>query len=299
MYTRIVLFLIIMSVAVSAGCGGGGSAAGDETVAAFYPLAFATEQVGDGKTRNLTPPGAEPHDFELTPGDVAAVKDAKLVVYLGEGFQPALEEAIADRTGPSLDLLEGERLLVASAHEHHEGEPEAGEEPAGETPLDPHVWLDPVRYGRMASRIAAALGNPDGATAFTAELDALDAEFARGLRACERREIVTSHAAFGYLADRYDLTQVPLTGLSPEAEPSAKDIARLATEVEKEGATTVFFETLVSAKLAETVAREAGAETAVLNPLEGLTSEEENDGADYFSVMRENLAVLREALGCT
>ena len=127
----------------------------------------------------------------------------------------------------------------------------------------------------------------------------LDRVLARGLAHCERREIVTSHAAFAYLADRYDLEQVPLVGVSPEAEPDPRDIERLIDEVARTGATTVFFEPLVSSRLAETVAREAGVSTAVLDPLEGLTSEQEESGGDYFSVMRQNLAALRAALGCT
>jgi zinc transport system substrate-binding protein len=132
-----------------------------------------------------------------------------------------------------------------------------------------------------------------------ARLEALDRDLARGLGECERREIVTSHAAFAYLADRYDLEQVPLAGVTPESEPDAREIERLVDEVRRTGATTVFFEPLVSPRLAETVAREAGVRTAVLDPLEGLTPEQEDAGADYFSVMRENLAALRAALGCT
>jgi zinc transport system substrate-binding protein len=129
-------------------------------------------------------------------------------------------------------------------------------------------------------------------------LEALDTELEQGLRRCERREIVTSHAAFSSLAERYGLVQVPLTGLSPEAEPGARDIEHLVGEVRETGATTVFVEPLVSPRLAETVAREAGATTAVLDPLEGLSQARLDAGADYVGVMRENLAALRAALGC-
>jgi zinc transport system substrate-binding protein len=120
----------------------------------------------------------------------------------------------------------------------------------------------------------------------------------RGLTSCDRRELVTSHTAFAYLADRYGLVQIGLTGVSPEGEPAPGALVDLVDEVIESGATTVFFETLVSPELAETVARESGAKTAVLNPLEGLTQAEVDAGEDYFSVMRSNLAVLREALGC-
>jgi zinc transport system substrate-binding protein len=285
---RIVL-ISVAAVAVGLGataCGGGGpETSGTEVVAGFYPLAFAAEQVGGTRVdvRNLTPSGAEPHDLELTAQDVRAVRDADLVLYIGGGFMPALEQAVADRKGPSLDLLGGQELA------------EGGD---GEEARDPHVWLDPVRYAQMAKATASALGDEAAADGLVARLDALDAEFRRGLATCRRRQIVTSHAAFGYLASRYGLEQVALEGLSPEAEPSARGLEDLVRLVEKSGATTVFFETLVSPKLAETVAREAGVRTAVLDPLEGLTEDDAAAGADYFSVMRNNLTALRDALGC-
>ncbi len=251
-------------------------------MAAFYPLAFAAREVSPATpVRDLTPPGAEPHDLELTARDVGRLRDALLVIYAGGGFQPAVEEALEDRARRSLDVLEAVELL------------------SGEGTVDPHVWLDPVRYAAVARSIARSLGRPRGAERLSARLDALNREFERGLARCERREIVTSHAAFAYLAKRYHLEQVPLVGFSPEAEPSAGELERLVEQVRDTGATTVFFETLGSPRLAETVAREAGATTAVLNPLEGLTSEQEERADDYFDVMRENLAALRRALGCT
>lgn len=289
MIARIVL-IMVATVAVSltaTACGGSdGGASAKEVVAGFYPLAFAAEQIGGAgvSVRNLTPAGAEPHDLELTARDVKAVQAADLVLYLGNGFMPGLERAVADREGPSLDLLDGQALFQ-------------GED--GKQALDPHAWLDPVRYAQMVRAIGTGLGDEAAANDLVQRLDALDAELQQGLATCERRQIVTSHAAFGYLAQRYGLEQVPLEGLSPEAEPSAQGIEELVRLVENAGVTTVFYETLVSPKLAETVAREAGAKTAVLNPLEGLTQDEAAAGADYFSVLRENLAALRRALGCT
>ena len=243
------------------------------------------EQVGAGiQVSNLTPPGAEPHDLELTPRDVGRVRAAALVVYVGDGFQPSVETAVEGREGPSLDVLRGSDLLPAAS--------QGG-------PPDPHVWLDPIRYAAVARRIARALGDPGAADALVRRLHALDARFRHGLERCARRELVTSHAAFGYLAARYGLEQVPLVGLSPEAEPGPKELERLVGEVRATGATTVFSETLGSTALADTVARESGAKTATLDPLEGLTPAEVDAGADYFSVMQENLAALRKALGCT
>ena len=290
MFSRIILFsgVLAATAALAAGCGGSpGSKNEKAVVAGFYPLAFAAEQIAVAGTavENLTPAGAEPHDLELTPGDVRAVDDAALVLYLGKGFMTGLETAVEQREGRSLDLLAGEDLKQGKGED-------------GEIVLDPHVWLDPVRYAAMARAIGAELGQTETAGRLAGKLERLDAEFRTGLETCKRRQIITSHAAFGYLAARYGLEQVPLEGLSPEAEPSARGIADLADFVKTSGATTVFFETLVSPKLARTVAREAGVETAVLNPLEGLTDDEIAAGEDYFSVMRSNLASLRKALGC-
>ena len=278
-FVRIVLVLILTSL-VAGSCGGSdGDGNGSEqvdVVAAFYPVAWAAEQVaGEGiRIRNLTPPGTEPHDVELTARDVERIRAADVVLYLGGGFQPAVEDAVDGASGTAVDLLE---------------------DPVDR---DPHIWLDPVRFSGTVERIADALDRPEGASGTVAELRALDGDFARRLATCTRREIVTAHEAFGYLARRYHLEQVAITGISPEAEPTPRELERVIERVRRTGATTVFFETLVSPRLAETVARETGAGTAVLNPIEGLTSEQAEAGEDYLSLMRDNLAGLREALGC-
>lgn len=278
-----------------AGCGGGAPSAvtgagttshATSVVAAFYPLAYLAAQVGGARVRvrDLTPTGAEPHDLELGSARVREILQADLVLYLGGGFMPALDDALRSRRGPSLDLLRGRRLLTAT--------------PTGRGGADPHVWLDPVRYAAMAREVARGLGDAGAADALVARLQALDAQLRRGLARCARREIVTSHAAFAYLASRYRLRQVPLEGLAPEAEPSGSALAGLVAAVRRTRATTVFAETLLSPRLARTVAREAGVRTALLNPIEGLTRQESARGADYFSLMRANLAALRRALGC-
>jgi zinc transport system substrate-binding protein len=285
MSMRIILTTLAIVVTVLlAGCGGSDSSDDRmDVVAAFYPLAYAAEQTGGDSVSvtNVTPPGTEPHDVELSPRDVERVRSADLVLYLGSGFQPALERAVKGGRGDALDLLDG-----------------TDTEPGPEGTLDPHVWLDPIRFAAMVERIGEALKRPEAADALATRLRRLDADFRAGLANCARDEIVTSHAAFGYMARRYGLEQIALTGISPEAEPSARELERVINEVRKRKATTVFFETLVSPRLAETVAREAGARTDVLNPLEGLTEEELSRGENYFTVMREDLAVLRQALGC-
>jgi zinc transport system substrate-binding protein len=285
---RLLGLVSIALVVVVAGCGGPVSDSGKETVvAAFYPLAWAAEEIGGSgvDVHNLTPPGAEPHDIELTPRDVDRVRKADLVLYLGDGFQPALEKAVEDRRGLSIDLLLGLQLAAAPKSEE-------------ELSVDPHVWLDPLRFAVLVRRIGRALHRQRAASRLVVRLHALDREYRRGLASCRRHEIVTSHAAFGYLAKRYGLRQIALTGLSPEAEPGPRDLQRLVHQVESSGATTVFFESLVSPKLAQTVAREAGAKTAVLDPIEGLTKDELTAGDDYLSLMRTNLATLHEALAC-
>ncbi len=280
------LATLLLVLVLGTGCAGDEPDQRPTVVAAFYPLAWAAEQIGGDSIDvvNLTPPGAEPHDVELTPRDVEKIQNADLVLYLGSGFQPALEHAVEGRSGPSLDLLDGQKLLTGADEE--------------QGAYDPHVWLDPSRFAAMVTLIGAQLHLEPAAARLVAKLEALDSELADGLAHCRRHEIVTSHAAFGNLAKRYGLKQLALTGLSPEAEPSPRDLEALVDEVKQTDATTVFFETLVSSKLADTVAREAGAKTAVLDPLEGLTEDEVAAGEDYFSVMRGNLAILRAALQC-
>lgn len=259
---------------VVAGCGIGDKSESATVVAAFYPLAWAAERiVADGtEVVNLTPPGAEPHDVELSSRHAERIREARLVLYIGGGFQPAVEDAVSERAGISLDVLEGER--------------------------DPHVWLDPVRFRQVVIEIGGAVERPKRAAVLAGELAQLDASYRRGLERCERRTLVTGHAAFSHLADRYGLTQLSLTGPSPEAEPGPRELEQLIDDVRASGATTVFAEPLVSDRIAETVARETGAEVAVLDPLEGLSEERLAAGEDYSSVMRDNLGALREALGC-
>jgi zinc transport system substrate-binding protein len=278
------ILVSLVGAAALAGCGSTGSAS--DVVAAFYPLAFAAQTVGGPglHVRNLTPTGAEPHDIELTPKDVAAVQKARLVIYISHDFQPAVQDAVRNARGVRLDAVEGLSLARGVGDESGKA--------------DPHVWLDPILFARVVRRIGTALGRPRAATRLVAKLDALDRAYRAGLRDCARRTFVTSHAAFGYLAARYGLHQVAITGLDPEAEPSARRLASLAALVRKLGTDTVFFERLVSPKLAQTVAREAGVHTAVLDPIEGLTHSESEEGASYLSLMRQNLLALRTALRC-
>jgi zinc transport system substrate-binding protein len=265
------LVLTLLVATTLAGCD---DAAAPDVLGTFYPLAWAAGEIASGAdVANLTPPGTEPHDVELTPGDVETIRGAGLVVYVGGGFQPAVEDAVSERDGRALDVL-----------------------PAGED--DPHVWLDPIAFAAIAEEIGAALGRRDAGVELGDELRDLDGELRGGLASCERRVLVTTHEAFGHLARRYGLTQLSLAGRSPEAEPGPRELEGLVEDVRASGATTIFAEPLASDRLAETVAREAGVEVAVLDPLEGLDQERLDAGDDYVTVMRANLAALREALGC-
>jgi len=292
---------LVALMALAAGSCSSGSAGGNgrlEVVAGFYPLAEAATRVGGSKVdvRNLTPPGVEPHDLELTPDAIAAIQSADVVLYLGHGFAPAVEQAVADAQGTKVDLLQGMPLAG--------GVPEAGGESLS---VDPHVWLDPVLYRRVVDRTEQALARAEpsaaptfrsNARAFDSDLSRLDQEFRIGLTGCLRNVIVTSHAAFGYLSGRYGLVQEAIAGLAPDAEPSPSRLAELAALVRRNAVTTIFTEELVSPRVAQTLAREVGVQTAVLDPLEGLTRDEAAAGADYLSVMRDNLRTLRIALGC-
>jgi zinc transport system substrate-binding protein len=292
---RRIAALALAAVAVfAAGAATGGCspdpAAGNSDVAvvtAFYPLQFVAERVGGDRVAvtNLAKPGAEPHDLELQPKQLASLVDADLVVHLG-GFQPAVDEAIeAEAKKKALDAATVQPLVDN----------------------DPHVWLDPIRLAAIGDRVAERLGavdekNADAyrdrAAALRADLTALDTEFSNGLKTCARHDIVTSHAAFGYLAARYGLTQVPISGLSPDAEPTPQRVAEVAALARSRNVTTIFFETLVSPRIAETLATEVGARAEVLDPIEGLEPGAA-PGTDYLSVMRRNLAKLRAALGCS
>lgn len=274
------------------GSSSGAGASGTNVVAAFYPLQYAAQAVG-GDTVNvttLTPPGVEPHDLELSAAQVADIAAADLVLYV-KGFQPAVDEAVAQQAADrAIDVSAGLNLLT-------------GPDDAGAN--DPHVWLDPANMATIGAAVAERLAQiaPDSAATVNAnsadlasQMSALSKDYTNGLATCRSRDLVVSHEAFGYLAKAFDLTQVGISGLSPEAEPSPARIKEVADLVRSKGITTIYYETLVDPKVAQTVADETGATVAVLDPLEGLA---EGATGDYASVMRANLATLEAGQGCT
>lgn len=268
-----------------------------QVVASFYPLAEFTRQVtGDhADITTITPAGAEPHDYEPTPQDIVNLQKAKVFFYNGSGVESWVQKAVTDLDASkttSFNMSDQFSLLQST-------------EDANTT--DPHIWLDPVNAQKEVQLIADAVRKADPTNAlfyqanadrYRQQLADLDQQYRLGLSDCSQKDIVTSHAAFAYLAKEYDLNQVSIAGLSPDEEPSPKQLADVAAFARKNNITYIFFETLVSPKLAETVAREIGAQTLVLNPLEGLSDAERATGENYITVMQKNLINLRTALQC-
>ncbi|MBP0451701.1 zinc ABC transporter substrate-binding protein [Kitasatospora sp. RG8] len=289
-------------------CGGDSSAKGSggklDVVASFYPMEYLASQIGGEhvKVTDLTAAGVEPHDLELTAKQVANVKKAGAVVYL-KGLQPTVDKAVADSGAKHVIDATAASPLV----DHHlgEGHSEGDGHDHAEAAGDPHLWLDPTRYAAVARSVGDgfAKADPEHAADYRKNTDdlvnrltALDQEFRDGLKDAGTRTFVTSHAAFGYLAEHYGLTQVAINGVDPESEPTPARLAEVQKAAKEHGVTTVFFETLVSPKLAETVAKDLGLKTAVLDPLEGVKDSSKDD---YLTVMRRNLANLQAALGAT
>ncbi len=315
--TAAVAALVGLTLAACGGSSGGADATGstDSTgptvVAAFYPLAYAAEQVGGDQISvvDLTPPGAEPHDLELSPAQVAQIAEADLVLYI-PGFQPALDEAIDQVAADhALDVTAQIPLLPAEDHadEGHadEGDTHADDGHADENLAgDPHVWLNPLNMSIIGQEIRDRLTGIDaaGSEAFTAGSTTLDAamaalntEWQEGTATCRSRDLVVSHEAFAYLAAQYDFVQIGIAGISPETEPSPARLAEIADFVRANDVTTIYYETLVDPKVAETVAAETGATTAVLDPIEGLA---EGSTENYVSLMQANLAAVQAGQGC-
>ncbi|SDC52537.1 zinc transport system substrate-binding protein [Paenibacillus sp. CF095] len=288
----------------------------------FYPMYEFTKNVaGDlAEVHTLVPAGMEPHDWEPTPQDIASIEKADVLVYNGAGMESWMDQVTGSLSNASLIQVEaskGINLLEGGEHDHHHEDSEAtehdhdhdAEAEAGHDHdhggLDPHVWLSPALAVKEVRNIEAGLAQAapehaeqfkQNADAYVAQLESLDQDFKAAVTDSKRKDFITQHAAFGYLAQEYGLQQVPIAGLSPEQEPSAAQMASVIDFAKEHQVKTIFFETLVSSKVSETIASEVGAKTAVLNPIEGLTEEEIAARMDYISVMRQNLEALKLAL---
>ncbi len=283
--------------------------------ASFYPLAEFARNVGGDKAEvfSVTPEGAEPHDYEPAPRDIAQIQEADLLILNGGGQDPWGEKIQEDLRAKGVMVLNmSEHFDFTPAHEEHEEEEpthtqETQSTEEHEHEFDPHIWLDPILAGQQVKLIRDHLIQIDPANrqfyteqarAYIQKIADLDQKFKEGLANCRLKDFVTSHAAFGYLASRYGLNQLSIAGISPEAEPSARQLAELSKLAKEKEIKHIFFETLVSPKLAETVATEIGAQTLVLNPIEGLTAEDVAAQKNYVTLMEENLRNLRTALNC-
>ncbi|MGW7240900.1 metal ABC transporter substrate-binding protein [Streptomyces sp. NPDC054804] len=298
-----------LGMATLTACGGDATAAQTgkfDVVASFYPMAFLADRIGGNHVHvtSLTSPGQEPHDLEISPKQIIGIEKSDAVLYL-KNLQPSVDDAVAQSSvgtkidAASLTSLEQHGNEVgghAASHDTSKNEELSG--------LDPHIWLDPVRYAQVAERVGKAFekADPDHAAdyrkntaALVEKLDALNTQFKDGLANTRTKVFITTHAAFGYLAERYGLTEEAINGLDPESEPSAARVKDLETMARADGVSTVFYETLVSDKTARTIAADAGLKTDVLDPIEGITGK--SRGKDYFAVQEANLKALRTALG--
>jgi zinc transport system substrate-binding protein len=281
-----------------------------KVTASFYPMQYLAEQIGGShvSVTELTKPGVEPHDLELTPRQVGALGESDVIVYL-KGLQPAVDEAIAQSgvkytaDAAALTGLEDHGTEVDGKH-HTTGDNDTGSTTEEDAGADPHIWLDPVKYAEVAKGVEKTLAkaDPDHAAAYaknlktlTGKLDALNSEFTAGLKNRTSDTFITTHAAFGYLAERYGLIEEAISGIDPESEPSAARMKALHELAQKKKITTVFFETLVSDKTAKTLAGDLNLKTDVLDPIEGITSK--SKGTDYLQVQQSNLKALQKALG--
>ena len=245
---------------------------------------------------NITPAAAEPHDYELTTQDVVRIDQSKMLILNGGKLEPWGDKI--------RDELQGSNVLIVTAGD---GMADKQLNESGQTIQDPHIWLDPILAKKEVVNIELGFEKIDpgdkayyqaNANKLEAELDQLNSEYTNGLKNCQKKDFVTSHAAFGYLAAQYGINQVAISGVSPDEEPSSQKLAEIADLVKKEDIKIIFFESLVSPKLSQTIAQETGAAARVLDPIEGLTQADLNKGRNYLTVMKDNLSALETALQC-
>lgn len=270
-----------------------------KVMASFYPMYDFAQKVGGDKVevKDMVPAGTEPHDWEPAATDIRNLEDADVFVYNGADLEHWAEDVLA--------TLENQDLIAAEASDGVELLDGEGDHAHGDNGKDSHVWLDPLRAKQEMKNIRDAFcqADPENRDYYEAnyekyagEFDELDQEFREGLADIKIRDIIVAHEAFGYLCNAYDLKQLAIEGLTPDSEPDPAKMQEVIEYAKEFDIHTIFFEELASPKVAKTVAKEVDAVTAVLNPIEGLSEEDIQDGEDYFSVMRKNLAALKMAL---
>lgn len=319
MLLAVVIFLAAWAMAACAQVSSGPSGGKENTLAAgsgpkikvvttIFPLFDFARQVGGERVavEMLLPAGAEPHTWEPSPRDIARLYDARVFIYNGAGMEPWADRLKGELAKKGVLVVEAAAGLATLQGTEDAGEGAGAGGGSGRVAgTDPHVWLDPVLAGEMVERIAAALAEADPAGRETyfarakdygRRLEDLDAGYRQALSGFAGRKIVVSHAAFGYLARRYGLEQVGITGLVPDTEPDPRKMKEVAEICRRENVRYVFFEPPVSPRLAEAVAREAGARTLPLYPLASLAPDQAAAGTGYIELMKENLASLKTAL---
>ncbi|MEA4891198.1 MAG: metal ABC transporter substrate-binding protein [Peptococcaceae bacterium] len=291
--------------------------------ASFYPMYDFASKIGGDKVTvvNLVPAGTEPHDWEPAAADISGLEEAAVFIYNGAGMEHWAEDVLESLQNKDLIAVEASKGVSLMEGHHHgdEDEHEAGdgnvqehpaetaeaEEHEGHEAFDPHVWLSPLNAKKEMENIKAAFVQADpenkdyyegNYARYAADLDALDKEFRDTLSPLTNKDIIVSHEAFGYLCGAYGLNQIGIEGLAPDSEPDPARMAEIIEFAKEHQVKVIFFEELVSPKVAETIAGAIGAETAVLNPIEGLSDEQQAAGDDYFTVMRQNLTALKAAL---
>lgn len=275
----------------------------------FYTMYDFVSKVGGDKVTitNLVPAGTEPHDWEPASTDIVNLEHADMLIYNGAGMEHWVEDITDTLQNKELVLVEASKgmELLAGSHEEEEHEEEEHEGEEEESGFDPHVWLSIKNAKKEMENIKNALvsADPDNASYYednyanyAVKFEELDTKFREALSKLENKDIIVAHQAFAYLCKEYGLNQIAVEGLNPDSEPDAKRMAEIIELAKEKNITTIFFEELVSPKVAQTIASEVGAVTEVLNPLEGLTNDQMTAGEDYLSVMEKNLEVLIKAL---
>lgn len=302
-WSRILAFSLLVTVPLS-GCSSNNSTQPSDkgkigVVTTFYPLYELAKQVGGDHVNviNLVPTGVEPHDYEPTPQDVARMQKTNIFIYNGAGLEGWVDKIIPQ--------VQHNGMTVVDATENIQLLNPAGTPVQPNQTPDPHVWLDPVLAQQEVRNIEKSLSQADPthaadyqsrANAFIGELQKLDADYKQMVSHAARKDFITTHQAFTYLSKQYGLTQRAISGINPEQEPSPSKMAEVVKFAKEHNIHYIFFETLVSPKIAEVVAKEAGAQTLVLNPIEGLTEEQMAKGVNYLSLMKDNLQNLKKAL---
>lgn len=317
-----IIFSILIFSTLLTGCGMNQATEPDklQVVASIYPWGFFAEQIGGDlvQVNTLVPVGLEPHEYDPSPDDLKSLYDAEIFISNGAALEPWVEDVQFDLQKDGIEVFTAAdyvELITTDGQEEETTPPEqsfipkASAHETGEdhAEYDPHFWLDPVRVRIVVQSLANKFADLDpentdvyqaNAKVLISELDKIDSAFTNELQTCSKKEFVVSHSAFAYLADRYGLTMIPISGISPEDEPTIKELESISKTMEEHGLSTVYTETLINANFSQTISTETGAQILVLNPIEGLTQANLEAGENYFTIFKENLENLKAGLSC-